>query len=63
MSDAYGKGIVRGQAENTNLRVHSTAKGVTYLTLGRLLLGVASGGAAVVAVDLQDGMWVDPRSQ
>ena len=25
MSDAYGKGIVRGQVENTNLRAYSTS--------------------------------------
>ena len=30
MSDAYGKGIVRGQAENTNLRTYSKENQVTY---------------------------------
>ena len=29
MSDAYGKGIVRGQAENTNLRANAKANDVT----------------------------------
>ena len=30
MSDAYGKGIVRGQAENTNLRAYSQDNAVTH---------------------------------
>ena len=30
MSDAYGKGIVRGQAENTNLRAYSKVNDVTH---------------------------------
>ena len=30
MSDAYGKGIVRGQVENTNLRVYSKDNDVTF---------------------------------
>jgi len=30
MSDAYGKGIVRGQAENTNLRAYSHVNDVTF---------------------------------
>ena len=30
MSDAYGKGIVRGQIENTNLRVYSKENDVTF---------------------------------
>ena len=31
MSDAYGKGIVRGQAENTNLRAYAKEDGaVTF---------------------------------
>ena len=29
MSDAYGKGIVRGQAENTNLRAHASETQIT----------------------------------
>ena len=29
MSDAYGKGIVRGQVENTNLRAYSRDSDVT----------------------------------
>ena len=29
MSDAYGKGIVRGQAENTNLRAYNKENKVT----------------------------------
>jgi hypothetical protein len=31
MSDAYGKGIVRGQAENTNLRAYSIEGGAVTL--------------------------------
>ena len=30
MSDAYGKGIVRGQAENTNLRANAKESDVTH---------------------------------
>ena len=30
MSDAYGKGIVRGQVENTNLRAHAKPNDVTF---------------------------------
>ena len=30
MSDAYGKGIVRGQAENTNLRANNKENAVTH---------------------------------
>ena len=30
MSDTYGKGIVRGQAENTNLRAYAKANDVTF---------------------------------
>ena len=29
MSDAYGKGVVRGQAENTNLRAYAKENDVT----------------------------------
>ena len=30
MSDAYGKGIVRGQCENTNLRAYTKESDVTF---------------------------------
>ena len=30
MSDAYGKGIVRGQAENTNPRAYAKESNVTF---------------------------------
>ena len=30
MSDAYGKGIVRGQSENTNLRAYASEADITF---------------------------------
>jgi hypothetical protein len=50
MSDAYGKGIVRGQAENTNLRAYEKANDVTAAETFRTCQTVAFYGREYVDI-------------
>ena len=57
ISDAYGKGIVRAQVENTNLRAYATASDVTSAESFKTCETVAFFGNKYVDVveNLNDG--------